>query len=57
MALVVGMLMVKPYTVVNRLSGARTSPDERTIELLIKHYADGTMTPMLQQLNIGDDHS
>ena len=49
--------MVKPYTVVNRLSGARTSPDERTIELLIKHYADGAMTPMLQQLNIGDDHS
>lgn len=38
---------------VTRLNDEQTSSSERTVELLIKHYADRLMTPMLQQLNIG----
>jgi hypothetical protein len=39
--------------VVNRLNDEQNSSSEHTIELLIKHYADRIMTPMLQKLNIG----
>jgi hypothetical protein len=49
-----GVLVVKPYTVVNRLNDEQeNSSSEHTIELLIKHYTDRIMTPMLQKLNIG----
>lgn len=48
-----GVSIVKPYTVVTRLNNEQASSSERTVELLIKHYADRLMTPMLQQLNIG----
>lgn len=45
--------IVKPYTVVNRLNDKQNSSIDHTIELLIKHYSDRIMTPMLQKLNIG----
>jgi hypothetical protein len=48
-----GLAIVKPYTVVNRLNNERNSSSEQTIELLIKHYTDGMLTPILQKLNIG----
>jgi hypothetical protein len=48
------MLIVKPYTVVHRLNTEESSPsEEQTVELLIKHYTDRILTPMLQKLNIG----
>ncbi|CAF0815917.1 unnamed protein product [Adineta ricciae] len=49
-----GVIITKPYTVVNKLDEENKSSSEHTIELLIKHYIDRTMTPMLQQLSIGD---
>jgi hypothetical protein len=51
------MSIVKPYTVVKRLTDEEdSSSSEKTIELLIKHYADRALTPMLQQLTIGIEH-
>ncbi|CAF0908594.1 unnamed protein product [Adineta steineri] len=49
-----GILIVKPYTVVDKLNSEQNLSSDQTIELLIKHYTDRTMTPMLQKLNIGD---
>ncbi|CAF3334669.1 unnamed protein product [Rotaria sp. Silwood1] len=50
-----GIIIVKPYTVVNKLNtNEQDSSSEHTIELLIKHYPDGLMSPTLHKLNIGN---
>ncbi|UJR26276.1 hypothetical protein I4U23_007616 [Adineta vaga] len=49
-----GLVVVKPYTVIDKLNEEDKSLPEHTIELLIKHYTDRTMTPMLQKLPIGN---
>jgi hypothetical protein len=48
-----GVSIIKPYTVVNQLNNQQNSSSEHTIELLIKHYTDRLMTPILKKLNIG----
>jgi hypothetical protein len=48
-----GVSIVKPYTIVNRLNDEDNSSLKPTVELLVKHYTDRMMTPMLQKLNIG----
>ncbi|CAF3739067.1 unnamed protein product [Rotaria sordida] len=49
-----GIIIVKPYTVVNRLNNGENSSSKHTIELLVKHYLDGIMSTTLEKLNIGD---
>lgn len=53
--LFLGLIVVKPYTVVNTLNNEKSSPSEPIIELLIKHYSDGAMTTILKDLHIGID--
>lgn len=53
-----GVCIVKPYTVVKQFLNNEENPSsERTIELLIKHYPDRLMTPILQRLNIGKERN
>ena len=48
-----GLSIVKPYTVVTRLLQDDAASMKDKIQLLIKHYTDRSMTPMLKQLQIG----